>query len=718
MTSLQSLYTDAMFRLTGMTWLEGLDLLLVMSAFYLLLVLIRRSRAGVLLRGALALSAVLLIVTILLPLPTFDWLVRVLLIAILIGTPIIFQPELRRLLEQMGRSTHMGRAVRQTVAEKVISGLMQAIERLTANRTGALMAIEGNDPLYEVLKTGVPFGGQITSELIESIFYPGTPLHDGAVILREDQVVVAGCVLPLTQQELNSHRRLGTRHRAAVGLSEVTDALVIVVSEETGEISVARQGQLQSALNKAELRKHLVNFYLATNDSSPSTGSWRFFSLLKQPFRYRLPIPGLRGLFSYIGLLFVALLLALATWTFVTEQINPAQRFRVDNIELRVVDIPPNTTLMKSPPAMVSAIVQTTANERPTLGQDSFQASVSLKDVKPGLHHLPVQINSGASRVRVLSIDPAVLDLELATVVSRTLPVTVNLPDQKNMSPAYQIAGGPLASPNQVQVVGPAALVEQVSKVETVVSLANAGSSVQETRPLQAVDQEGQEVTGITLEPAQALISVFIHQRSNARDVGVRAIPSGPPPSGYWLSSLIVTPATVTLQGNSDLLAKIGGFVDTLPVDISQAFGDVEMQVPLDLPPEVQALDSNNGKVVGTVTVRAQIAARNGDLVTTQTVELLGTTPGITATVNPSEVDLLLSGPLPKLNQIDTNHSLIRVWVDVGDLAPGESADLTPIISAPDGIEAQLIPPSVLVTLSEPDTFALNEEEDTFMDVR
>jgi hypothetical protein len=139
------------------------------------------------------------------------------------------------------------------------------------------------------------------------------------------------------------------------------------------------------------------------------------------------------------------------------------------------------------------------------------------------------------------------------------------------------------------------------------------------------------------------------------------------------------------------------------------------MQVPLDLPPELQALDSNSGKVVGTVTVRAQIIARNGDLVTTQAVELLGTTPGITVTVNPSKVDLLLSGPLPKLNQIDTDHSLIRIWVDVSDLAPGESADLTPVISAPDGIQAQLIPPSVLVTLSEPDSFATKKEDDTLV---
>jgi diadenylate cyclase len=699
MTSLQSLYADAIFRLSGLTWLEGLDLLLVTVTFFLLLNLLQRSRAGFLLRGALALSAVLLIITIILPLPAFDWLMRASLIALLVGTPIIFQPELRRLLERLGRNTSVGQAVRQTEAEKVLSGLGHAVGNLSRNKTGALIALEGNEPLQEVVKTGVPFEGWVTSELLQSIFYPGTPLHDGAAVIREGRVVAAGCVLPLTQDPLDTERRLGTRHRAAVGLSEVCDALVIVVSEETGEVSVARHGQLKRPLNNTTLREQIFNFYTPPETKASKSKldhlvgqtKWRFGNL-----------HALQWLLSYVGLLLVSLLLALAAWSFAIEQINPARRYRIDNIPLKVVDLPTNTTLMTPLPTSVSAIVQTTSEVGLTLRPSSFQAVVSLSGLSPGLHHPLVQVNSGAAQVRVLSVDPPALDLELAPLISQSLLVTIDLPDQQNLSPAYKIVGEAIASPQQVQVVGAAPLVEQVSRIETTVSLANVGTSLQETRPVRALDQEGREVTGVTLEPAQVQVTVPIRQRSNARDVGVRAVPNGPPPAGYWLSRLSVTPASVTLQGNPEQLAQINGYVDTVPIDVSQAFGDLEVQAPLDLPAGIQALDSNTGNVVRTVTVLAQIKARGGDVVTTRPVELLGATAGVTVTITPSEVDLLLTGPLPTLNQIETTSDLIRVGVDVSSLAPGQSLNLTPSVFAPDGVKAQLMPPSVLVTVSPP----------------
>ena len=147
MAPLRSLYADMMFRLSSLTWLGVLDLLLVTTAFYWLLSLVRRSRAIFLLRGALILGILLFIVTILLPLPTFDWLVRGALLVMLVATPIIFQPELRRLLERMGCSAGVDRAVRQTAVERVLSPLVRTVESLSAGRTGALVALEGDASL-------------------------------------------------------------------------------------------------------------------------------------------------------------------------------------------------------------------------------------------------------------------------------------------------------------------------------------------------------------------------------------------------------------------------------------------------------------------------------------------------------------------------------------------------------------------------------------------
>jgi hypothetical protein len=214
---------------------------------------------------------------------------------------------------------------------------------------------------------------------------------------------------------------------------------------------------------------------------------------------------------------------------------------------------------------------------------------------------------------------------------------------------------------------------------------------------LLAVDEAGQAVTGVTLQPAQAQVSVSIYQRYNARDVGVRVVTSGTPASGYWLSGLSVNPAGVTIQGSPERLNQIGSFVDTLPVDVSQAAGNLSVHIPLDLPPDLQVLDSE-GAIVKNVRVLAQIQPRQGDLTLQRPVELLNVTPGLVAIANPPIVDLLLSGPLPALSQIEENQNLVRVLVEAAGVA-GEGAELAPTIIAPSGIEAQIVPHSVQIIL-------------------
>ena len=279
MTQLQTLFTSLSTHLTGLTWLDGLDLFLVTVAIYLLLYWVRHSRAAFLLRGEVLIVLLLVIITLLLPLPTFDWLIQWALLAILFATPLIFQPELRHLLERIGRNVGLTRTVRQTAVEDVLSQLTRAVEHLSAGRTGALIALEGNASLQPVAETGVPIDGQVTAELLQAIFYPENPLHDGAVILHEDRLVAAGCVLPVTSRPLYTSRRLGTRHRAAVGLSETGDALVVVVSEETGTISVARDGQLYRRLDNVSLREHLLAFYVP---GSPAPSGLPLWNLIRQ----------------------------------------------------------------------------------------------------------------------------------------------------------------------------------------------------------------------------------------------------------------------------------------------------------------------------------------------------------------------------------------------------------------------------------------------------
>jgi YbbR domain-containing protein len=274
----------------------------------------------------------------------------------------------------------------------------------------------------------------------------------------------------------------------------------------------------------------------------------------------------------------------------------------------------------------------------------------------------------------------------------------IEVPSDQSLSAAYELISSPVAMPGQVQVIGPAPLVDAVSTIKTTISLATASSPVREFRPVQILDEQGRELTGVIAQPGQVQINVPIRQRLNARDANVRAITTGTPPPGFWLSGLSVTPSSITLQGRPDHLSEIENIVDTLPVDISQAEGMLTIQTPLDLPSEIKAVDSE-GRPVEAVIVVADVDARGGDLAVTRQVELVRTTPGLSITVNPPEVDLLLSGPLPVLAEIEANPSLIQVSIDSTDLGRAQSTDVTPTIIVPAGIEAQLAPPSVVVTV-------------------
>jgi diadenylate cyclase len=700
MNPLQSLYSEAIFLLSTLSWLGLFDLLLVAITFYLLLRLVQHSRAAFLLRGVLVLSLALFIVSVLLPLPAFEWLVRMALLGILILTPIIFQPELRRLLERLGRSTGLARAVRQTATEQATTQLIRAVENMSETQTGALIAIEGNQTLQPIAETGVAINGRVSSELIQAIFYSENPLHDGAVIIREDKVVAASCLLPLTQRLFNFRRRLGTRHRAAVGLSEASDALVIVVSEETGAISVARHGRLQYQVDKAILREQLFEIYVP---SLPPVRPLSLTRLLRQAGHLvwsRPAPPDFRQTVSNVVLIITALLLALVVWSFVVQRTNPTRRALVEAINLRIDGLPPNSALVTPAPAIVSASIQTTDQLLATLSPSSFRAFVSLEGLSPGLHHLPIRVTTGASPVRIISVEPATVDLEIAPIISQTVPVTVELPDLHRLPPSYQLASPPSASPAEVEVSGPAPLVEQVSQAQASLAVADATSSLREIRPLQPLNEAGNPVSGVRLHPNRAQVMVPIRRRQDTHEVGVRAVITATPPAGYWLSGLEVRPASVTVKGNQEQMAEIGSFVNTIPVDVSQAVGDLRVEVPLDLPAGVEILD-RNGELIHHVTVLAQIDARQGDLALTQSVELIGVPPGITATVTPLEVDLLLSGPLPTLNQIEMYPDLVRVTVNVNDLALDQETEITPTVFGPEAIQTRIVPPSVLVRLSQ-----------------
>jgi len=251
--------TDLLSVFSRFTWQSALDVLLVALIFYVLLRLFRGTQAVQFLRGILVIMLVTFLLTSQLELPAFGWLVRNSLPAVLIAIPVIFQPELRRALERLGRSAPFLIRPREERAAYLIDEICQAALNLSEHRHGAIIVLEGETGLQDYVETGVMVDAQVSAQLLQSIFYPGTALHDGAAIVRGDRVVAAACVLPLTERSLDEG--LGTRHRAAVGITEQSDALAVVVSEETGIVSVARRGGIARRLDEKRLRRVLEAFY-------------------------------------------------------------------------------------------------------------------------------------------------------------------------------------------------------------------------------------------------------------------------------------------------------------------------------------------------------------------------------------------------------------------------------------------------------------------------
>ena len=276
------------FIFQRLSWLSLLDILLVTLIFFVLLYSLRDTQAMVLLRGVIFLVVALVLLTTLVDLPAFSWLIQSALPALLLAIPVIFAPEIRRALERLGRAGTFATTASQTPYEdmqKVIRAVVEAAARLSARQHGALIVIQRMDNLQQYIETGVKMGAEATPELLLQIFYPDTPLHDGAAIIAESRIIAAACVLPLSASGIlnrTPERQMGLRHRAALGISEVSDAVSIVISEQSGSISISHAGRMIRRIDPDRLENILVAFFRP--DATTPRRIWlhRFFPYLFQ----------------------------------------------------------------------------------------------------------------------------------------------------------------------------------------------------------------------------------------------------------------------------------------------------------------------------------------------------------------------------------------------------------------------------------------------------
>ncbi len=247
--------------LTGIGIMDIIDIAIVAYLIYRVLLFIRATRAEQLLKGLIVLVVITLVSGVL-NLHTLNWILKGIMTLGAVALVVVFQQELRRGLEYLGRTKFLkGSGMDKDQAKHIAHEFVRAIETFSKDRTGALIVLERETALSEMTESGTIINAEISAELLGNLFYEGSPLHDGAVLIRQDKIYAAGCVLPLTQNT-DIGKELGTRHRAGIGITEHSDAVTLIVSEETGIISMAVDGKLQRFLDTKTVEKALLQLYL------------------------------------------------------------------------------------------------------------------------------------------------------------------------------------------------------------------------------------------------------------------------------------------------------------------------------------------------------------------------------------------------------------------------------------------------------------------------
>lgn len=264
----------------SMSIFDAIDILIITTVIYQILKLFKNTRAMNVLKGV-ALLIVALAIASWLELPTTEWLLSSVVTSGIVIVFVLFQPELRLVFENFGRAKFHDQNTEENNVEKIVTEFVTTCENLSRRRVGALLVFQQKTNLKDVCETGTFLNANISAGLLENIFEPNTPLHDGATVIAGDKILSAGCFLPLSENN-TIEKKLGTRHRAALGISERTDAVVIIVSEETGVISLAKAGVLTRYIDLEALKQLFTEMYTSEESEKPNFFITMFTKLFRK----------------------------------------------------------------------------------------------------------------------------------------------------------------------------------------------------------------------------------------------------------------------------------------------------------------------------------------------------------------------------------------------------------------------------------------------------
>ncbi len=400
----------------------------------------------------------------------------------------------------------------------------------------------------------------------------------------------------------------------------------------------------------------------------------------------------MRGLISQFSSFSIALIFAVILWAIATSEAYPSREaFFPEPLPVEIANQPDGVIVFQKSAETARVKVRAPLALWEQLRAQSFRVVVDLTGATAGIFQTEPRAQAFDPRVTVTAVEPPMVSLRLDRLVTRELPVEPELTDAP---PVGYVNKPPQANPARVRVSGPAALVDQVAQVDADVSLRGSKATVERVAPVVTRDARGNVVAGVTVTPAEVSITVQIEPRVGYKDVSVKTMLKGVVAAGYWISNIVTAPSTATVAGSAEALSKLPGFVETLPIDVNAATGDVVKTVPLQLPEGVSMLD-NDG-----VTVQISVTPILGGQTIRRAVTAQGLRRGLGATISPDTVEVILSGPLPALTGLTAQD--VQVMIDAAGLAPGAYTLKPRVIIVPAALKVQnLSPDTVLVNIVE-----------------
>ncbi len=374
---------------------------------------------------------------------------------------------------------------------------------------------------------------------------------------------------------------------------------------------------------------------------------------------------GLQRLFKYIPTFLTALVLALAVWISAVTSTDPTEeRQYSEPVPIEVIGLDPGLMITNEPADQINVVLSAPRSiwNQLTADPSTIRATIDLSGLEPGSHSVPVQVQVSLRPVQIVSHAPRAVTVTLERLSTRTVPI--NLVTRGDPAIGYQ-AGLPTLSQTSTVVSGPASMVERVQKVEALLDLTQVFETLNRTLTLQAVDANESPVNGLTLTPDRVTVTLPINQKGGYRNVVVKVVTSGEITKGYRLTNISVFPPAVTVfSSDPTAITNLPGFVETMPLDLTNAKDDLDIALTLNLPEGVSVVGDQ------TVLVRVGIAAIQSSLpLSNQKINIIGLAPNLKATLSPETIDLILSGPLPLLDALKQGD--VTISLDVSGLLRG-----------------------------------------------